>query len=71
MVQNLVCFSPPAKALVNRSAKLSCVLTYATLNSSLAIPFLTKWYAMELDFFFKTKKGFNLNGVTVKSENRS
>ena len=43
----------------------SSVLMYAILHSSLALPSLTKWYAMELDFFFSTESGIVLLASTL------
>ena len=54
---NLFRFSPEGRGFVIRSAGLSEVLTQVVLHSSRAHPSRTKWYAIELDFFFNVESG--------------
>ncbi len=50
-------FSPEGRGFVSKLATLSCIFMYTVCHSSLAHPSLTKWYAIELDFFLSVDAG--------------
>ena len=56
---NRILFSPEGSGLVNISAGLSCVFTYAMVHSPIAVPSRTKLYAMLFDFFLRTESGID------------
>ena len=57
MPVNLRRFQPPGRDLESISAQLSSVFTYVVSHSLAAVPSLTKWYAIDRDFLFKTESG--------------